>query len=93
MEIGDDSATRAKKSAKIGATHHVSLPPGPHGLTLENLEGLKHTYVVVKDIAADSPLVDVVGKGWLIMKIDGVYAPNKTVSSPCVTARANLMDR
>ena len=72
--LSDTPEQRAKKSAKIGATHFISAPPGKLGMTFENVEGYKHTYVKVASILVDSPLADKVGVGWLLMRVDGVYA-------------------
>lgn len=74
MQVGDDTPARAKRSAKLGSTHFVGAPAGALGLTFDNLEGTKYTYTIVKTISHDSPLIDKVGVGWILMKVDQMYA-------------------
>lgn len=62
---------RAAESARRGATHTVTVPAGPLGLTFEE-KAKTNKGVVVESIAPDSPLNDLMNRGWLLLAVNGV---------------------
>lgn len=64
----NEMVEKAMRSARRGATHTVGAPAGPLGLKFAT-KRIANVGVMVESVAANSPIADLVGVGWLLVEV------------------------